>query len=60
MKKVKTINKMVIALDPKLEEYSVFIISEWSYGCFWQVKNQAVRSLIFQAPHIHYWDFMVE
>lgn len=28
--------------------------------CFWQVKFQAFRNLIFQAPHPHYWEFMVE
>lgn len=29
-------------------------------GCFLQVKFQAFRNLIFQAPHPHYWEFMVE
>lgn len=30
------------------------------FECFWQVKIQAVRNLIFRAPLSHYWDFMVE
>ena len=28
--------------------------------CFWQYRIQAFRNLIFQAPHTHYWDFMVQ
>lgn len=32
MKKIKTINKLVIAQDKTTGEYSIFTISEWSYG----------------------------
>ncbi len=36
------------------------INDKYTIVCFWQYRIQAFRNLIFQAPHTHYWDFMVE
>jgi hypothetical protein len=53
-------NKKVIFINEDLYDKVNKILLCGMPECFWQVKIQAVRNLIFRAPLFHYWDFMVE